>query len=238
VLNVKPFGGALCQLDRKSCMPKEQTYPGVCLSGSFNINSKRMSKYLFTLLFAAGFAVAIQAGTNPVNGKHKVNTAASKIEWTGRKVTGKHTGTVNIKEGSLEIKDDFLVGGSFTIDMTSIKSTDLTGETAGKLEGHLKSDDFFGTATYPTAVVKITQANAKGDGQFEVKANLTIKDVTQPITFMATVLPEGKKYRATANITIDRTGYNVKYGSGKFFEDLGDTTIYDEFDLAITIVTE
>jgi len=197
-----------------------------------------MIKLFFTMLFAAGLTVALQAGTNPVNGKQKINTTASKIDWTGRKVTGKHTGTVNIKEGSLDIKDGFLVGGTFTIDMPSLKSTDLTGEYADKLEGHLKSDDFFATAAYPTSVLKITQANAKGEGQFEVKANLTIKDVTQPITFMATLLPDGKKYKATANLTIDRTLYNVKYGSGKFFEDLGDTTIYDEFDLAISLVTE
>ncbi len=197
-----------------------------------------MTKLFFTMLFAASLTVALQAGTNPVNGKQKINTTASKIDWTGRKVTGKHIGIVNIKEGSLDIKDGFLVGGTFTIDMPSLKSTDLTGEYAGKLEGHLKSDDFFATASYPTSVLKITQSNAKGEGQFEVKANLTIKGITQPITFMATLLPDGKKYKATANLTIDRTLYNVKYGSAKFFEDLGDTTIYDEFDLAISLVTE
>ena len=197
-----------------------------------------MTKLFFSLLFAAGFAVAAQAGVDPVKGDLKVNTAASKVEWIGRKVTGKHNGTINIKEGVLQIKDGILLGGSFVIDMTSIKVLDMTGEYAAKLEGHLKSDDFFAADVYPTSKLTITQANAKGDGQFEVKGNLTIRDVTKEVTFMTQLTPDGKKYKATTNITIDRSNYNVKYGSGSFFEGLGDKTIYDEFDLAITLITE
>lgn len=196
-----------------------------------------MKRVLFSFLLTAAIAVAAHAG-NPVTSGVKVNTAASKIEWTGRKVTGKHFGTINIKEGSLDIKDGFLTGGSFTVDMTSIKVLDMQGEYAGKLEGHLKSDDFFGSDVYPTANLVVTQSIAKGNGQFDVKANLTIKGATHPVNFVATVTPEGKKYKATANITIDRSLYNVKYGSGKFFEGLGDKTIYDEFDLAVSLVTE
>ena len=197
-----------------------------------------MTKLFFSLLFAAGFAVAAQAGVDPVKGDLKVNTAASKVEWIGRKVTGKHNGTINIKEGVLQIKDGILLGGSFVIDMTSIKDLDMTGEYAAKLEGHLKSDDFFAADAYPTSKLIITQANAKGDGQFEIKGNLTIRDVTKEVTFMTQLTPDGKKYKATTNITIDRSNYNVKYGSGSFFEGLGDKTIYDEFDLAITLITE
>jgi polyisoprenoid-binding protein YceI len=193
-----------------------------------------MNKLFLSLLFA----VAAQAGGVPVKGDLKVNTTTSKVEWVGRKVTGKHNGTINIKEGVLQIKDGILLGGSFVIDMTSIKVLDMTGESAGKLEGHLKSDDFFAVGTYPTSKLVITQANARGDGQFEVKGNLTIRDVTKPVTFLTQLTPNGKKYTATTNITIDRSHYNVKYGSTSFFEDLGDKTIYDEFDLAITLVTE
>lgn len=197
-----------------------------------------MTKLLFSLLFAAGFAVAAQAGVDPVKTDLKVNTAASKVEWIGRKVTGKHHGTVNIKEGVLQIKDGILLGGSFVIDMTSIKDLDMTGENAAKLEGHLKSDDFFAADAYPTSKLIITQANAKGEGQFEVKGDLTIRDVTKQVSFLTQLTPDGKKYKATTNITIDRANYNVKYGSGSFFEGLGDKTIYDEFDLAITLITE
>ena len=194
-----------------------------------------MTKLFFSLLFAAGFAVAAQAGVDPVKGDLKVNTAASKVECIGRKVTGKHNGTINIKEGVLQIKDGILLGGSFVIDMTSIKVLDMTGEYAAKLEGHLKSDDFFAADAYPTSKLIITQANAKGDGQFEIKGNLTIRDVTKEVTFMTQLTPDGKKYQATTNIAIDRSNYNVKYGSGSFFEGLGDKTIYDEFDLTISL---
>lgn len=196
-----------------------------------------MTRVLFTFLFAAAFTAASIAG-NPDNDGLKVNPGASKIEWTGRKVTGKHFGTVNIKDGSLVIKDGMLTGGSFSVDMTTIKVLDMQGEYAGKLEGHLKSDDFFGTTDHPTAQLVVTQSIAKGNGAFAVKGDLTIKGITQPVNFTAQVMPEGKKYKATANITIDRSLYNVKYGSGKFFENLGDKTIYDEFDLTVTLITE
>lgn len=197
-----------------------------------------MTKLFFSLLFAAGFAVATQAGVDPVKGDLKVNTATSKVEWIGRKVTGKHNGNINIKEGVLQIKDGILTGGSFVIDMTSIKVLDMTGEYADKLEGHLKSDDFFAVDANPTSKLIITQANAKGDGRYEVKGDLTIRDVTKQVTFVTQLTPDGKKYKATTNITIDRSNYNVKYGSGSFFEGLGDKTIYDEFDLTITLITE
>jgi polyisoprenoid-binding protein YceI len=196
-----------------------------------------MTKFFLSILFAAGFSVATYAG-NPENGKTKINLADSKVEWTAHKVTGKHSGTINIKEGTLDIKDDMLVGGSFVIDMTSIAVTDLSGEYKGKLEGHLKGDDFFAVATHPTASMKITQATPKGEGQYQVKGDLTVKGITKPVTFMADFTPEGKKYRAVANIKIDRTLYDVKYGSNKFFEDLGDSAIYDEFDLTVVLVTQ
>jgi polyisoprenoid-binding protein YceI len=199
------------------------------------INNTRMTRLFLSLLLTAGFAMATYA-ENPGNDA-KINLTASTLEWTGRKVTGKHNGTVNLKEASLQIKDGFLLGGSFVIDMSTIKCTDLTGEYAGKLEGHLKSDDFFGVAAFSTATLVITQANAKGDDMYEVKANLTVKGITQPISFNTQITQEGKKYRATSNITIDRTLFNVKYGSGKFYEDLGDKTIYDEFDLKVSLVT-
>jgi polyisoprenoid-binding protein YceI len=203
----------------------------------FKRNVSGMRKLFLSLLFAAGFIIAATAG-NPDNGKTKVNVTASKVEWVGYKVTGKHTGTVAIKEGTLDIKDGMLAGGMIVIDMNTIKVTDLSGEYAGKLEGHLKSDDFFGVAAHPTATLHITESKPIGIGQFEVKADLTIRGKTNPVTFTTALAPEGKKFKAITNLKIDRTLYDVKYGSGKFFEGLGDTTIYDEFDLAIVLVTE
>ncbi len=195
-----------------------------------------MTKILLSLLFMAGLAITAQATNNPTK-DFKVNVAASKVEWKAYKVTGKHNGTVNLKEGSLSIKDGVLTGGSFTMDMTSIKVTDLSPEYAAKLEGHLKSADFFESEVHPTAQLVVTEAIDKAEGLYEVKANLTIRGITQPIQFKVVLTPTGKTYTATADIKIDRTLFDVKYGSGKFFDDLGDKAIYDEFDLVVSIVT-
>ena len=189
------------------------------------------------MLLIAGFSLTA-AAHGPIDGYLKVNPAASDINWVGKKVTGQHNGSIAIKEGTLQFKKGALIGGNFTIDMTSIKVLDLQGSSAGKLEGHLKSDDFFGTGSFPTATLIILDAKDKGKGNFDVKANLTIKGITKPVEFPVTLSPNGKGYKATANITIDRSQYEVKYGSGKFFDNLGDKTIYDDFELTVALVTE
>ena len=125
-------------------------------------------------------AVAAMAFTNNLNnGNHSVNKSESKVVWVGKKVTGQHTGTVAIKSGAFEVKGGELVGGEFVIDMTTLTSTDLEGEYLGKLNGHLKSDDFFGVATFPEAKFKITKISAKGtNGRYSVTGNMTIKSTT------------------------------------------------------------
>lgn len=194
-----------------------------------------MTKLLFALLLIAG-SITAQAG-NPENGTpYKVKADQSNIAWTGHKVTGQHNGTIAIKDGSLNINDGILSGGSFTIDMTTISDLDQQGEGKTKLEGHLKSDDFFGVATYPTATLKITKATAKGNGQYNITADLTIKGITNPVTFDASLKTESNQLTATADIKVDRTLYNIRYGSGKFFDNLGDKAIYDEFDLNVKLV--
>jgi polyisoprenoid-binding protein YceI len=123
------------------------------------------------------------------------------------------------------------------MDMTSIKVTDLEGEWAGKLEGHLKSPDFFGVEKHPTATLVITKVVPKGTpGDYKVSGNLTIKEKTKEVRFYAHVDSEGGKMNATADLKIDRTDFDVRYGSGSFFDGLGDKTIYDEFDLTVNIV--
>ena len=144
---------------------------------------------------------------------------------------GKHSGTVGIKSGELEFDGSDLVGGSFTIDMTTLTNTDMAGKPgAGKLEGHLKSDDFFGVATHPEATVVITSVKAS-KGSYNITADVTIKGMTAPVTFTADVAGNN----ASADIVIDRTKHNVKYGSGKFFDGLGDKAISDEFTLAVKL---
>lgn len=187
------------------------------------------------LLLLPVFALIIMSATAPSS--YKVDTNASTVVWKGYKVTGEHTGTVKIKSGSVEMTDGHLTGGTFEIDMNSINCTDLEGEYAGKLIGHLKSEDFFGVAKYPTATLTIKRALAQDSkGNYKVIADLKIKETTKEVKFFANVSSNGGKVTANGKITVDRSEYNVKYGSGSFFDGLGDKTIYDEFDLAINLV--
>ncbi len=161
----------------------------------------------------------------------KVKTEKSQVLWKGYKVTGSHTGTIALKSGSLLFDNDKLKGGEFVIDMTTLISTDLEGEYKGKLEGHLKSDDFFGVAANPTATLTFKEVNASGKNAYNVTGDLTIKGKTNTVNFVISIY--GNK--ATANLKIDRTKYDVKYGSTSFFEGLKDKAIYDEFDLNVDL---
>lgn len=163
--------------------------------------------------------------------KKKIDVKDSEVTWRGEKVTGFHTGTVELKEGHFILEDGELKGGEFVMDMSSINVTDLEGENKGKLEGHLKSDDFFGVETYPTAKLVITSAAKKSDGTYGVVADLTIKEDTHPVTFNL----DWNENSASTELSIDRSKYNVRYGSGSFFDNLGDKTIYDNFDLKVDL---
>jgi len=167
--------------------------------------------------------------------RYNVDLQKSNIVWKGYKVLGSHTGNINLSSGNLQFQDGMLTGGQFEIDMTSIVCNDLSGATADKLVGHLKSDDFFGAATYPTAKFTITNVYPNGVNRYKVTGNLTIKETTKEIKFIAEVKEEGDAVTATTDVQIDRSEYNVRYGSGTFFGDLGDNTIYDEFDLSISL---
>ena len=160
-----------------------------------------------------------------------INTATSSIEWLGKKVTGQHNGTVNFKDGTLVFKKNILAGGTFTVNMTSLTATDLSGEYQGKLNGHLKADDFFGTEKYPTATLVFKKIGVKSANVYNVTADLTIKGITKPVTFELTV----NGNTATTTFNVDRTKYDIKYGSKSFFESIGDKAIYDEFELKVAL---
>jgi len=167
----------------------------------------------------------------------QVDTNKSTIKWEGNKVTGSHQGTIQIHSGSLDIHDGYLTGGTFTIDMSSIKCTDLEGGGAAKLEGHLKSPDFFGVEANPTAKLAITKVSSRGTtGDFKVVGDLTIKNITKEIKFNAQLQEDMGATTVTADITIDRSDFDVRYGSGSFFDNLGDKTIYDDFTLKVKVV--
>ena len=160
-----------------------------------------------------------------------INPATSSIEWLGKKVTGQHNGTVNFKDGTLVFKKNILAGGSFTVNMTSLTATDLSGEYQGKLNGHLKADDFFGTEKFPTATLVFKKIGVKSANVYNVTADLTIKGITKPVTFELTV----NGNTATTAFNVDRTKYDIKYGSKSFFESIGDKAIYDEFELKVAL---
>ncbi|MEO1435859.1 MAG: YceI family protein [Bacteroidota bacterium] len=189
-------------------------------------------KQLFLLLTAITLGFAF----NPPEGEKstkKVNIKESQVTWKGYKITGSHEGTLDLKEGNLEFSDGLLSGGTFVVDMTSLQVTDLKGGGAEKLKGHLMSPDFFGVEAFPTATLTITNVVSRGlPGDYKVFANLTIKKTTKPIKFEALI----KDNTATAAIKVDRSEFDVRYGSATLLGNLGDNTIYDEFDLNISLV--
>lgn len=185
------------------------------------------------------FLPLLFAGTSPTNTPtpYRADAAATTIVWTGHKVTGQHTGRISLKEGAIEWDNGKLLGGSFTIDMTTITCTDLSGESAGKLVGHLRSPDFFDVMQHPSASYTITRAIPQDSkGTYKVIGNLTLKGITREVKFFATVAENNGIVQATGTITVDRSEFDVKFGSGSFFDGLGDKTIYDEFDLSVTLV--
>jgi polyisoprenoid-binding protein YceI len=184
-----------------------------------------------TLLFLtlAGLILGNVAAQNKLN----ADTTKTKLLWLGEKVTGQHSGTVRLQSGWLSMKDNKITSGEFNINMASIKDADANT----RLEGHLKSDDFFGVEKFPIAKLLVTGSTPFDKGTGVVNGTLTIKGVTSPVEFKATMQKKDDGTWFFANIVIDRTKYNIRYGSGSFFDNLGDKTIYDEFKLKVSILT-
>jgi polyisoprenoid-binding protein YceI len=180
---------------------------------------------IFTILIIGSVTAAAQQ-------KFTADTSKTTLQWLGEKVTGQHTGTIKLKDGWIEWKDNMIVSGDFTIDMTTIKDS----ESNVRLEGHLKSDDFFGVEKFPTAKLVITGSDSFEKGTATVRGNLTIKGVPNQIEFKASSQKKEDGTWFYTNITIDRTKYNIRYGSGSFFDNLGDKVIYDEFKLKINLL--
>ena len=192
-----------------------------------HVNSKNsLSKIalVFALIFSAFTLQSFVSSDN-------VKVKNSSIEWKGEKVVGSHKGTIALKSSELIFKNNTLKGGSFVIDMTTIACTDLTGEYKRKLEGHLKSDDFFSVSSFPTSKLVITKASKSSKDSYKVSAKLTVKGITKNIDFVAQI----KGNNLSATILVDRTLFNVKYGSGSFFENLGDNMIYDDFEIKVNL---
>jgi len=171
----------------------------------------------------------------------KVNTDASRLMWVGSKLTSSHQGEINLKSGELEIEDGKLVGGTFVIDMTSIKNTDIEDEEyRTKLEKHLKADDFFGVEKHSESRLVITKViPSKTEGEnYQITADLTIKGITHSIRFLSDIKINNNAFLATSIIKFDRTKWDIKYNSESFFDGLGDYMILDEVQLKLFLLSE
>lgn len=203
------------------------------------------------VLAACGEAPAPEATSTPVpvatehadvtpaksaiaDGDYTVDVAGSEIVWIGRKVTGEHRGNISLASGNFRVTDGQMSGATFTMDMTSMTNTDLDAEYGGKLLGHLASDDFFSTATHPTATFQASTFVPTDNG-FVAKGNLTIKGITQPQTVEVTLETIDNAVAMRGMMKVDRTAFDIKYGSGSFFSDLGDKAIDDNFELGFFI---
>lgn len=187
---------------------------------------------IFTLLFTlalTAFSLTPEVAT--------VNTSESTITWTAKKVTGQHHGKVPITSATLDYKNGKILGGTFEMDMTSLTVEDITDPGMNKrLTDHLKSDDFFSVEKHNNSTFKITEAKSSNGKDYQLTGDLTIKNITKPVTFPATVAVNGGKITATGKLTFDRTHYDIKFRSGSYFENLADKMIYDDVELDVKLV--
>lgn len=184
------------------------------------------------------FAIAILASPVFAQEVFKVDTKKSKVIWTGSKIGGRHEGTVKIKSGTVTLKNGYLASAEIIVDMNSIECTDLKDKNLNqKLVGHLKSADFFEVDKYPEAKFVITKPDRRLNQDYMVVGKLTVKDKTSEVKIPTTLVFEkdNKSFMTTVSFVFDRTKHDIKYGSEKFFKNIGDKAIYDEVDVLIEL---
>jgi polyisoprenoid-binding protein YceI len=173
----------------------------------------------------------------------QIDTKSSKIYWTGKKVTGEHTGTLMLRSGTIEMQDEAPVKVHVILDMTTIVVEDIKDPaTNAKLLGHLKSDDFFSVAKFETGAFvaeKFTPIrDAEGrEPNYKIEGDLTLKGITAPVVFEAYIATTGQVLMSSAELKINRTKWGIRYGSGSFFDNLGDRAIYDDIELVLVVNT-
>ena len=173
----------------------------------------------------------------------KVDTIQSKMRWTGYQLFGfgEHSGSIDLSDGVVRAEGDVITGGNFSIDMKSIRNLDMDEEGSKILTDHLKSDDFFSVDKFPSARFEITKAEKITDAQpggpnYDVTGTLTLKGVTNTLKFPATIKTESDKLLVKAKFKFDRTRWNVRYSSGRFFDDVGDSAISDAIGIEIDLL--
>lgn len=190
-------------------------------------------KIISSLLLLLAASWSVPTSNAPVT----ISKTESTVTWHASKVTGSHYGKVPLSDGKLDYSNGKITGGTFEMDMSKLTVEDITDAGSNqKLTGHLKSDDFFSVTKFPKAMMKITNVKTTDGKTYEMTANLTIKGITTPVTFPATLTMVNGKMVTTAEIKFDRTKYDIKYRSGSYFEDLADKLIYDEVKLDVKLV--
>lgn len=174
---------------------------------------------------------------------YRVDTNKSRLEWIGRNLNKRHYGCIDIQAGELVITDGNLATGNLVLDMTTISNLDLQDAVwRDMLIRHLKSDDFFGVDSFPTASITVTgwktqDVNSLKALQGSVTGDLTIRDVTRPVSFSATIAPQlDGSIQAHTAFDIDRTLWNACYGSCRLFERLGMHFVHDLISLELFVV--
>lgn len=196
---------------------------------------------------AAGFAV--ESSVPPPSsamvrdGVYRVDTEKSVVEWTGRNINNRHHGRIAISGGEIVTLNGSPVSGRFVLDMNTITNLDLQDEGwRGMLHRHLKSEDFFDVGRYPSATFELRGAAAiagatPGTPNVEIAGLLTIKETTRPVCFPAIIAAqEDGTLKAQAALDLDRTLWNVCYGSGKLYERLGMHLVNDLISIELFIV--
>ena len=172
-----------------------------------------------------------------------VDIENSDIDWIGRKITGEHSGTLNLSDGFVIWNGKSITGGKITFDMTSIQNTDIESrEWRGKFEKHLMAEDFFFVDSFPHANLEIKNHRQTVDESSEVNnqiiANLTIRGITHEIIFPLEISQSKSIFYTEGTIDINRTLFNINYKSGTLFENLGDRMIYDDFTVQFSLQTK
>jgi polyisoprenoid-binding protein YceI len=193
--------------------------------------------YLSMIAIVTITSFAFKPTSVVMQGTYTVDTKKTKAVWLAKKVTGEHTGNITFASGSVQFDGKHVTGGTFEFDMNSITNTDLTDKGYNdKLIGHLKSEDFFSVAKFSTAKFVITKVVPKSGDNYDVTGNLTIKGITNEITFPAVIKATPARIITVAKITINRTKFDIKYGSASFIEGIGDKAINDDFTLDIEVL--
>ena len=193
---------------------------------------KKVFSYLLLGLTASFFLTPLRAAPQ----KYQLLPKKSKIQWEGKKVTGSHNGTIRIAKGFL-LRKGKSIQGNIVIDMASIKCRDIKDKKYNqKLVQHLKSEDFFHVKKYKRATLKILKFKKKKGNIHELIGKFTIRGVSQKVKFPAKFKFSKNQLRASGKIKLDRTKFNIKYKSGKFYKSLGDKLIYDDFIIRFSIL--